>query len=230
MPPIQIGYGPMGLGLRTGGSHIAWEIDGVKLGVNASSLRVTEEDGGRIFKGLGSKKKILYGHAPGDPRVAGRYHIIEMNFVGVNHELVQLILERANFFGGTLALKLYQYDFRDIGVGGSDKYDAARMMPATPGASSCATWFWPLRGISNDSGDGPTLYKNGTLVSAGLTWDYLEASVTFTTIPNTTDVIRSYGIWKPRVRIDASQTQIVPRVGKIRGKELYDIQVTAIEL
>ena len=226
MPPVQIGFGPMGLGLRTGQSHVAWEINGVKLGQNASSCRISLEESGKRFQGLRNRPKRLFAHAPGDPRVTGTFYTIEMAFANVNHELFQLFEELMVFFRAPFPIKIGQFNYPNLNSGGADFYDAARLYAATPGSASCAIWFFPRRGISNDSGEGPFIYKNAALVTSGVTIDYTEGTVTFASPPNTTDIIRSYFVWKPRCLINPESTQMVPVPGKIRGRELYNISVS----
>lgn len=220
----------MGSGAVTGPSHVAWEIDGQKLGMNAVALRPTQEESGKRLELLDYKRKRLFRKASGDPRVAGRYWDLEMNFSSVNHELVAWLEERMVMFRAPFPIKIGQMNYRNLGVGGADFYDAARLYPSTPGASTCALWFFPRRGISNDAGEGPFLYKNGTLVSSGISYDLGEGSVSFTTPPASSDVIRAYFVWKPKVLIRPEGTQFISRTGKIQGKELYEITLSLEQL
>lgn len=222
MAPTKIGFGKVGYGQSTGCARTGWIFDGRELGANGVAVKITDNADETVFNGLDDTKKVLFGKKSGDPRIV-RNHTIELSFRSMNHELVNLIEQRKNFFGDAFYVKFYQYDYRDVGKGGSDKYDAAPLKPATPSSSMCALWFLPFRNISNDSGDGPFLYVNGILTTSGISWSYQEGSVLFSTAKSSSSDIRAYFVWKPKTVFIPSQTQIVPIQGHSYKDMRYEI-------
>jgi hypothetical protein len=227
--PTHIGYGDVGKDVQATCFRTAWIFDGQKLGINGQVLTVTDEETGKIWEGLNRNRKMLFGKAPSDPRVV-RYHTVEVGFKGVNHEMVQWIERRKNFIDNEFPIKLYQHDYPDIGVGGADYWDASYLAPSTPASASCGVWYLPFRGISSDSGDGPTLYVDAVEQTSGITWDYTEGAVSFSTPVSSSSDVRAYFVWKPYVKIVPNSSRIVSRTGKVYRKNRYDVTITFEEL
>ena len=220
---MAIGFGPVGSGKRSSSSafYKPWRFNSEDLGVNGMGLEVEKimVHDERVYNGM--RHQTVYGKAAGDPRVI-HYHVFRLTFREVNRELVQRI-EREEYYGRSFVMKFYQYDVPDIALG-TPYADAEELVPSTPSALTCGLWFVNKRGISSDAGDGPFLYKDGTLQSSGIAWNYVEGAVLFATPPSSTANIRAYYVWTPRCRV--RESSITPLVGRKHRDMRYDIQLT----
>jgi hypothetical protein len=226
---MEVGYGKVGSGSRSSCTFIrrSWQWGVDELGVNGTGLSVGLVKTAEERKYLEGRRQFVYARKPGDPRKS-RYHQLVLTFTDVNHELVQRVEEEEHFLTGGVRVKVWQFDYPDIGQP-TPFADAARLRPATPGASTCSVWYTPYRWLSSDAGEQPKLYVNAVLQTSGITWDYTEGAVTFTTPKTSTDIIRAYYVWHPKCTI-AEPAQKSPRTGQRYREPRYNLVVTLDEL